>query len=115
MFPHDRLVESAREMIAAFPDEVLPHHEFIRFGGRMTASALPILRYTTPERLDEVIALHEKSGVMIANPHVVSLEAGSRHKRADADQMGFKHEVDPRGLLNPGKMASFVPADGQAK
>jgi FAD/FMN-containing dehydrogenase len=108
LFPHDRLVESAREMIERFPDEVLAHHEFIRFGGRVTASALPILRYTTPERLNEIIALHEAAGVMIANPHVVSLEAGSRHKRADADQLGFKREVDPYGLLNPGKMDSFV-------
>lgn len=110
LFPHDRLVESAQEMIARFPDEVLAHHEFIRFGGRVTASALPILRYSTPERLNEVIAQHEASGVMIANPHVVSLEEGSRHKRADADQLGFKHEVDPYGLLNPGKMKSFVAA-----
>lgn len=110
LFPQDRLVASAREMIARFPDEVLAHHEFIRFGGRVAASALPILRYSTPERLNEIIALHEASGVMIANPHVVSLEEGSRHKRADADQLGFKHEVDPYGLLNPGKMKSFVSA-----
>lgn len=114
LFPHDRLIDSAREMIARFPDEVLAHHEFIRFGGKVTASALPILRYTTPERLNEIISLHEASGVMIANPHVVTLEEGSRHKRADADQLGFKAEVDPHGLLNPGKMASFVPA-AQAK
>jgi FAD/FMN-containing dehydrogenase len=111
LFPHDRLVESARETIAAFGDELLPHHEFIRFGGKVTASALPILRYSTPERLNAVIAQHEASGVFIANPHVVSLEEGSRHKRADADQLGFKREVDPQGLLNPGKMASFAPAD----
>ena len=107
LFPHDRLVESARETIAAFGDELLPHHEFIRFGGKVTASALPILRYSTPERLNEVIAQHEAAGVFIANPHV-------RHKRADADQLGFKREVDPQGLLNPGKMASFVPV-GQPK
>ena len=30
-------------------------------------------------------------------------------KRVDADQLGFKHEADPMGLLNPGKMKSFVP------
>jgi FAD/FMN-containing dehydrogenase len=114
LFPHDRLVDSARETIATFGDELLPHHEFIRFGGKVTASALPILRYSTPERLNEVIAQHEASGVFIANPHVVSLEDGSRHKRADADQLGFKREVDPQGLLNPGKMTSFVPA-GQPK
>jgi FAD/FMN-containing dehydrogenase len=38
----------------------------------------------------------------------VTLEDGSRYKRVDADQLGFKHEVDPMGLLNPGKMRSFV-------
>ena len=52
------------------------------------------------------------AGVMIANPHVFTLEDGSRHKRAEADQLGFKREVDPMGLLNPGKMRSFVPAAG---
>ena len=108
LFPHDRLISSVVEMWKMFPDEVLPHTEFIRFGGRMTCSALPIVRYTTAERLNEIIALHEKHGVMIANPHVYTLEDGSRHKRADADQLGFKHEVDPRGLLNPGKMRTFV-------
>ena len=110
LYPHDRLIESVREMHDMFPDEVLPHLEFIRFGGRLTCSALPIVRYTTPERLNEIIALHEKHGVMIANPHVVSLEDGSRHKRADSDQIGFKAEVDPYGLLNPGKMRTYTPA-----
>jgi len=110
LFPHDRLVESVREMWAMFPDEVLPHLEFIRFGGRVTCSALPIVRYTTQERLNEIIALHERHGVLIANPHVYTLEEGSRHKRADADQIGFKAEVDPYGLLNPGKMRSYVAA-----
>jgi FAD/FMN-containing dehydrogenase len=108
LFPQDRLLESVREMHDLFPDEVLPHLEFIRFGGRLTASALPIVRYTTPERLTEIIALHEKHGVFIANPHVFTLEDGSRHKRADADQLGFKREVDPHGLLNPGKMREYV-------
>jgi FAD/FMN-containing dehydrogenase len=46
---------------------------------------------------------------MIANPHVLTLEDGSRYKRVDADQLGYKHEVDPLGLLNPGKMRSFTP------
>jgi FAD/FMN-containing dehydrogenase len=109
LYPHDRLIESVREMHELFPDEVLHHLEFIRFGGRLTCSSLPIVRYTTPERLNEIIALHEKHGVMVANPHVYTLEDGSRHKRADADQLGFKHEVDPYGLLNPGKMREFEP------
>jgi len=109
LFPHDRVIDSVREMWAMFPDEVLPHTEFIRFGGRVTCSALPIVRFRSAERLNEIIALHEQHGVMIANPHVFTLEDGSRHKRADADQAGYKAEVDPYGLLNPGKMRSYVP------
>jgi hypothetical protein len=97
-------------MSALFPDELIPHLEFQRFGGRVTASGLPLIRYTTAVRLNEIIAAHEAHGVSIANPHVFTLEDGTRHKRADADQLGFKRQVDPYGLLNPGKMRSFVPA-----
>ncbi len=109
LYPHDRLDESVHRMAAMFEGEVLPHLEFIRFAGKLTCSALPVVRYTTPERLFEIIRLHEDNGVMVANPHVFGLEGGSRHKRAEADQLGFKAEVDPMGLLNPGKMESFVP------
>jgi FAD/FMN-containing dehydrogenase len=109
LFPSDRLVESLREMSRMFGDEVLYHCEFQHFAGRVTCSALPVVRYTTTERLNEIIRLHEENGVSIANPHVYTLEDGSRHKKADSDQLGFKHEVDPMGLLNPGKMRSFKP------
>jgi FAD/FMN-containing dehydrogenase len=110
LYPHDRLMEKVAEMQALFPDEVLQHLEFIRFNGRVTCSGLPVVRYTTEERLNEIIRLHEEHGVYIANPHVFTVEDGSRYKRADVDQLGFKHEVDPYGLLNPGKMRSFVSA-----
>jgi FAD/FMN-containing dehydrogenase len=108
LFPHDRLVATVEKMVAAFGEEVLHHLEFSRYAGNVTASALPIVRYTTPERLTEIIATYETAGVFIANPHVYTLEDGSRYRRADADQFGFKSEVDPYGLLNPGKMKSFV-------
>jgi FAD/FMN-containing dehydrogenase len=109
LYPFDRLIEAVRVTSEAFPDELIPHCEIIRFGGHLSASSLPVLRFSTEERLNEIIAFHEANGVMVANPHVVSLEEGSRHKRVDADQMGFKRAVDPMGLLNPGKMASYVP------
>ncbi|MBO4220878.1 FAD-binding oxidoreductase [Bradyrhizobium neotropicale] len=109
LYPHDRLMEKVVEMRELFPDEVLQHLEFIRFGGRVTCSGLPVVRYTDADRLNEIISLHEARGVHIANPHVFTVEDGSRYKRADADQLGFKHDVDPYGLLNPGKMRSFVP------
>jgi FAD/FMN-containing dehydrogenase len=110
LYPHDRLLEKVAEMRELFPDEVLQHLEFIRFGGRVTCSGLPVVRFTDADRLNEIIRLHEERGVYIANPHVFTVEDGSRYKRVDVDQLGFKHEVDPYGLLNPGKMRSFVAA-----
>jgi FAD/FMN-containing dehydrogenase len=108
LYPYDQLMEKIAEMRQLFPDEVLQHLEFIRFNGRVTCSGLPVIRYTNADRLNEIMWLHEERGVYVANPHVFTVEDGSRYKRVDADQLGFKHEVDPYGLLNPGKMRSFV-------
>jgi FAD/FMN-containing dehydrogenase len=108
LYPHDRLVDAVVAVGAKFGDEVYQHLEFTRLNGYMTASGIPVVRYRSAERLYEIMAGYEACGVMIANPHVVTLEDGSRYKRVDADQLGFKHEVDPMGLLNPGKMRSFV-------
>jgi hypothetical protein len=110
LYPHDRLVDAVAEVGKKFEGEVMQHLEFLRINGTMTASGIPVIRYQSPEQLYEIIAGYESCGIMIANPHVVTLEDGSRYKRVDADQLGFKREVDPMGLLNPGKMRSFVPA-----
>ena len=109
LYPHDRIADAVAQVGAKFGDEVMQHLEFIRLNGLMTASGIPVIRYRSPERLYEIMAGYEACGIMIANPHVVTLEDGSRYKRVDADQLGFKHEVDPMGLLNPGKMRSFMP------
>jgi len=109
LYPADRLQEAVAEIAGHFGDELLPHLEFIRFGGRVTCSGLHLIRYSSQERLDEIFALHEARGVSIANPHVLTLEDGARHKRADGDQLRFKGMADPYGLLNPGKMRSFSP------
>lgn len=109
LYPADRVMESVKAMTEMFGDEVIPHLEFIRFGGKVTCSGLPVVRFTTAERLTEIIDLFEANGVTIANPHVYTVEDGSRHKRTDADQLGFKREADPHGLCNPGKMRTYVP------
>jgi len=114
LYPHDRVIESATEIGAKYNGEVMQHLEFIRINGLMTASGIPVIRYRSPERLYEIMAAFEACGIKIANPHVVTLEDGSRYKRVDADQLGFKHEVDPMGLLNPGKMRSFIPQSQDA-
>lgn len=109
LYPHDRVVESAAEVGAKFEGEVMQHLEFIRINGFISASGIPVIRYRSPERLYEIMDAYEACGIKIANPHVITLEDGSRYKRVDADQLTFKHEVDPLGLLNPGKMRSFIP------
>jgi FAD/FMN-containing dehydrogenase len=107
LHPAARLLDSIAEMHALFGEEVMPHLEFIRVNGQVTASGLPVLRYTTEERLREIIQAYRDRGVSIADPHTVTLEDGAGHKRVDADQLSFKRRHDPHGLLNPGKMRSF--------
>ncbi|MEX0852365.1 MAG: FAD-binding oxidoreductase [Bauldia sp.] len=103
-------VESIARMTAMFGDEVPGHLEFIRFDGNVACTGLPIVRYTTDERLDEIIRIHEDSGCPIFNPHRCTLEEGGM-KKTDAVQLAFKRQADPRGLLNPGKMIAWENPD----
>lgn len=110
LYPADRQLELVAEMQAAFPDELITHLEFIRVGGRVTCSGLPVVRFTTAERLAEIVAHHERRGVLIANPHFYTLEDGAGHKRVGDGQPAMKADMDPLALLNPGKMRSYAPA-----
>jgi FAD/FMN-containing dehydrogenase len=62
--------------------------------------------FRSEERLQEIIRVCGEIGVGIANPHTYRLEEGSRHPNI-ADKRALKAEVDPAGLLNPGKMKSY--------
>jgi len=87
--------------------DFLFHIEFMKNGdGVVIPGAIPIVRFTTEERLNEMIAYCRAIGVTVANPHVNYLEDGGRF-RADNIQLRAKQKYDPRGLLNPGKMMSF--------
>ena len=103
IFPADQNLQLIEHLYDHFGDEVMMHLEFIRLGGKIIPAALQVVRYTTEERLNEIIRYHEEKGVFIANPHVYILELGGR-KKVDAAQLKFKEMVDPYGLLNPGKM-----------
>lgn len=107
MFPSDKELKLAERMYQHFGDEVMMHLEFIRMGGEAIPAALQIVRYTTPERLAEIIRYHEDHGAFIANPHTYVLEDGGR-KTVDMEQLRFKERVDPYGLLNPGKMRAWA-------
>jgi FAD/FMN-containing dehydrogenase len=89
-----------------FGSEIIGHLEVIRFNGRIGFAGLPLVRFSTEERLREIIAQHEAMGATIFNPHRYTLEEGGM-KQTDAIQLAFKRETDPQGLLNPGKMIAF--------
>ena len=109
LYPAGCALELVAQVRVAFGDELMMHLEVIRAGGAVTCSALPVLRYTTEARLAEIVAFHEAHGILIANPHVYTLEDGAGHKRVGEDQPALKAAMDPFNLLNPGKMRSYQP------
>ena len=109
-YPSNNGLEVIDRLHRRFGDEVIGHLEYIRFNGRIGAAGLPLVRFSTPERLAEIIAIHEDMGVMIFNPHRYTLEEGGM-KQTDAVQLAFKRETDPQGLLNPGKMIAWENPD----
>ena len=98
------------KMARMFPGELFSHLEFVRFDGAVTAMGLPLIRFTTEERLDEIVRLHEENGCPIFNPHRYTLEEGGM-KQTDDVQLAFKRQADPQGLLNPGKMIAWENPD----
>lgn len=106
VFPADKTLKLVEHMYEHFGDEVMMHLEFIRIAGQVVPAALQVVRYTTEERLNEIISYHEEQGAFIANPHTYILEDGGM-KTSDRLQLEFKEMVDPYGLLNPGKMRAW--------
>jgi len=99
--------EQFRHLRDRYGDEILFHIEFMKNGdGVVIPGAIPVVRFTTEERLNGMIEFCRSIGVFVANPHVNYLEDGGRF-RADNIQLRAKEKYDPRGLMNPGKMISF--------
>ncbi len=112
--------EQFAELHRRFPGEILLHLEWTAGNSKMlrgNAAALnadpivvggiPLVHFRSEERLNEILAACAELGVFIANPHTFHLEEGGRHPNI-ADKRAFKGEVDPRGLLNPGKMKTYA-------
>jgi FAD/FMN-containing dehydrogenase len=101
-----RNLEQAIELRELFATELMVHLEFFRVNGQLVAAGLPLVRYQNPTRLAEIISIYQQRGAAIANPHVYTLEEGGTGPLSPA-QIALKQRVDPYGLLNPGKMASY--------
>jgi FAD/FMN-containing dehydrogenase len=107
LFPGDWSLDRVAHITEHFGDELQMHLEFLRVGGRSTPAALQLVRFTTAERLQEIIDYHEAHGAIIFNPHTHLIEDGGM-KHVDLAQLAFKQKMDPYGLLNPGKMRAWM-------
>lgn len=110
LYPFPNQLDLVRAIHKRLGDEVPAHLEFVRFDGKVICFGLPLVRFTTEERLAEIIAIHEDMGAPIFDPHRYTLEEGGM-KQTDAVQLAFKKEADPKGLLNPGKMLAWDDPD----
>jgi hypothetical protein len=94
-----------------FPSEMMFHLEFMRFRrdgvDRVLATAGPIIRFRSEERLRDMIVYCEEIGARVADPHTCYL-GRSVSREVDDAVHGFKIQADPRGLLNPGKLMAHA-------
>ncbi|MEX0270280.1 FAD-binding oxidoreductase [Leptolyngbyaceae cyanobacterium UHCC 1019] len=107
LFPDDPELKVLEHLYDHYGDEVMMHLEFIRVGGSVRPVGLQVVRYTTGDRLQEIMDYHESVNAYIFNPHTYILEEGGR-KTVDIQHLRFKERVDPLGLLNPGKMKAWL-------
>ena len=91
----------------ALAGEVMMHLEFLRTKeGAFNCSGLQLIRYTSEDRLNEIMQIYRDHGVQINNPHVYIVEDGKQN-HLDPGVLAMKHQLDPLGLLNPGKLRSW--------
>ncbi len=109
LFPMGKNIEALAWAEQEFQGEIWWHLEFQKRYAGFTYSALPMVKFTTPERLHEIMAKLEANGLKVSNPHIYTLE-GTGWKRIKADQEGLKREADPHFLLNPGRLPSLEGA-----
>jgi FAD/FMN-containing dehydrogenase len=106
LFSDDPELKLVEHCYHHFGEEVMMHLEFAKLQGKLHPIGLQIVQFTTEDRLNEIIRYHEAQGAIIFNPHTYILEDGGM-KTINLEQLQFKQQVDPNGLLNPGKMRAW--------
>ena len=99
-----KLIKSLRDK---YGKELLWHLEAVSQQGVPRLAALPLLRWNDEKQLNEIMEYCRSLGAIIFNPHVLTVEGGGLGV-TDADQVKAKQNYDPKGLLNPGKLAGWA-------
>lgn len=107
-FTPGQYVQQITELSQRYAGEVFMHAEFLRnMEGQTNCSALQIVRFTTEERLQQIIDEHRAYGVRINNPHTFIVEDGKAGGELPEDVLAMKARFDPLSLLNPGKLRGW--------
>ena len=88
-------------------DALLWHLEAVRQQGSVRLAALPLVRWSDRQRLEQLMNDCREAGAVLFNPHVLTVEDGGLGV-VDADQVAAKQRFDPAGLLNPGKLRGWL-------
>ena len=99
-----KLVE---EQMRRFGDEVLMHHEYTKEKGRCRIGGLPLIRYTTEKRLNEIMRSFEADGCCHQQP--AHLQArGWRPVRSRGAEDGLSRLRRSDGVVESGQTAFAV-------
>ena len=105
-----------KQHMSRYPDEVFIHIEWAasdpaRAVGpaalpeAIGVGAIPLIKYSTDERFREIVDFARSIGVSVGKTHSVHLT--ETDAAGTAARHALKAEVDPRGLMNPGKMHTY--------
>lgn len=103
LLPEHRPVESLLELVERTPGEPWVSCTCQRIGGRPSPQVAYGIDGSVPGRLAEVSAIAEELGCLVVNIHRPKLTKASI-RGFSAEQRAFKADVDPFGILNPGKL-----------
>jgi FAD/FMN-containing dehydrogenase len=102
-------LEQVRRMEKLLSPEVQMHAEFIRnLDGQVTCTALQIVKFSTEERLQQIMQIYRDNGVRINDPHVYIVEDGKAGGDLAQAYVDVKKRFDPLRLLNPGKVRAWM-------
>ena len=91
------MFEKLSELNQRFGDELQLHFEFTRFDGVVSPVGIPIVRYTSNERLEEIIGILETEiGLPVFNPHRVTLEEGGHEEDQPGHNSPSRSRPTPR-------------------
>ncbi|KRF63779.1 FAD-linked oxidase [Bacillus sp. Soil768D1] len=102
-FDLNRYIDQVELIQKQFKDEFYQHFDWMLMDGKVVPQSIPLIRFTTKERLDEIVCFCESIGIKIFNPHTYLLEEGGWEAHISS-VLRTKEKNDPHDLLNPGKI-----------